>query len=288
MYFAYGSNMSASIIAEVAPRHGFIGRAYLPRHRLAFTRRSVRTGTGVADIVADPSCTVWGVLYELEPDDLDRLDRKEGFGWAYGRRDVRVFDDAGVGHSALAFVVLAKASTEIQPSDQYVRQLIDAATERSLPRRYVDSLRVWRPARPDPPRSDPPTTRTGSHTMAQGNVEVIRGLVAALNRMDVDAMVVDFYTPDAEFVPAVQAELEGTVYRGSDAIRAYYDEVREVWEELHVDLDDVREAGGTVIANGSLTLRGRTSGAELVRPWGFVFELENGRVRRQTNFADRV
>jgi hypothetical protein len=33
-------------------------------------------------------------------------------------------------------------------------------------------------------------------------------------------------------MPALQAALEGTVYRGSDAIRAYYDEINEVFGAL--------------------------------------------------------
>jgi hypothetical protein len=58
--------------------------------------------------------------------------------------------------------------------------------------------------------------------MSQENVELVRRLVAALNDADVDAMVGDFYSHEAEFVPAMQAALEGTVYRGTDEIRGYY------------------------------------------------------------------
>jgi ketosteroid isomerase-like protein len=123
--------------------------------------------------------------------------------------------------------------------------------------------------------------------VTQQNLEIVRSLVAALNARDVDAMVGDFYAPDAEFVPAMQGALEGTVYRGSDEIRAYYDEIYAVWDQLRVDLDDVRQSGDTVFATGSVTLRGKTSGVELVRPWAFVFELAAGRVCRQRNFIDR-
>jgi len=140
LYFAYGSNMSASVMAAVAPGHRFAGRARLPAHRLAFTRRSVRTGSGVADVVPDPAATVWGVLYELGAGDLGALDRKEGLGWAYGRRDVSVVDDEGSVQTAFAFVVLAKAAHEIRPSDDYLRGLVEAATERGLPPAYVASL----------------------------------------------------------------------------------------------------------------------------------------------------
>jgi len=124
--------------------------------------------------------------------------------------------------------------------------------------------------------------------MSQENVEIVRELVAALNSADVDAMVHEFYSRDAEFVPAMQAALEGTVYRGSDQIRAYYTEIYGVWDKLHVQLEDLTDAGAAVLATGSVTMRGKTSGAELARPWTFVFELADGKVRRQRNFTDHA
>jgi ketosteroid isomerase-like protein len=124
--------------------------------------------------------------------------------------------------------------------------------------------------------------------VSQENIETVRGLVAALNAADVDAMVSRFYTQDAEFTPAVQAALEGTVYRGSDEIRAYYREIYGVWDKLRVSLGRLTDVGESVLATGTVTLRGKASGAELVAPWTFLFELANGKVRRQRNFIDRA
>ncbi len=39
--------------------------------------------------------------------------------------------------------------------------------------------------------------------MARRNIDVVRGLMAALNGRDVDAMVKTFYSPEAEFTPAL-------------------------------------------------------------------------------------
>jgi len=124
--------------------------------------------------------------------------------------------------------------------------------------------------------------------MSQENVEIVRNLVAALNAADVDSMVARYYTPDAEFKPAVQAALEGTVYRGSGQIRAYYEEIYGIWEKFEVHLADLTERGESVLATGSVTMRGKASGAELVAPWTFVFDLTDGRVRRQRNFTDHA
>lgn len=139
-YFAYGSNMSASVMEAACPRSRLLGRAQLPRHRLAFTRRSVRTGTGVADLVPDVGCAVWGVVYELTPADLESLDRKEGSGWAYERRVVRVVADDGAALDAVAYVVIEKAAEPIAPSAEYLQRLIDAGHARGLPSGYLQAI----------------------------------------------------------------------------------------------------------------------------------------------------
>jgi gamma-glutamylcyclotransferase (GGCT)/AIG2-like uncharacterized protein YtfP len=139
-YFAYGSNMSSPVMDAACAEHRFLGPARLPGYRLAFMRRSVRTGTGVADIVPDPDGSVWGALYELERDRLRTLDRKETLGSAYEHLDVMVLTGDGSSHSAMAYSVIAKEPVEVCPSLAYVQGLIRGARERSLPEDYLASL----------------------------------------------------------------------------------------------------------------------------------------------------
>jgi gamma-glutamylcyclotransferase (GGCT)/AIG2-like uncharacterized protein YtfP len=79
LYFAYGSNMDAEQMKERCPSAKFVCRAKLPSHRLAFTRKSVRRGCGVADILRDEMKDVWGVVYELLENELENLDKDEDF-----------------------------------------------------------------------------------------------------------------------------------------------------------------------------------------------------------------
>lgn len=141
-YFAYGSNMTGAVMDDACPEHRFLGPARLPAYRLAFMRRSVRTGTGVADILPDPEGSVWGALYELERDRLDGLDRKETLGAAYEHLDVVVLTADGISHSAMAYTVIAKEPVEVRPSLAYVQGLILGARERSLPETYLARLQT--------------------------------------------------------------------------------------------------------------------------------------------------
>jgi len=141
-YFAYGSNMAGPVMDAACAEHRFLGPARLPGYRFAFLRRSVRTGTGVADIVPDPHGSVWGALYELQRDRLGALDRKETLGSAYEHLDVVVLTNDGTSHRAMAYSVIAKEPVEICPSLAYVQGLVQGAHERSLPENYLASLQA--------------------------------------------------------------------------------------------------------------------------------------------------
>jgi gamma-glutamylcyclotransferase (GGCT)/AIG2-like uncharacterized protein YtfP len=140
-YFAYGSNMAESVMAAHCPGHRYIGPADLPGHRLAFTRRSVRTLTGVADIVRADGQSVWGALYELDESDLLAIDRKEGNGSNYERMPVRVRPGGREPYSdALTYAVIDPLDTEVQPSPEYLDGLVKAADARGLPVAYRRAL----------------------------------------------------------------------------------------------------------------------------------------------------
>jgi gamma-glutamylcyclotransferase (GGCT)/AIG2-like uncharacterized protein YtfP len=162
-YFAYGSNMARRIMDGVSPTARVVGIARLPDHRLAFTRRSTRSGTGVADVVPAPGETVWGVVYEVDGEDLAQLDRKEGLGRAYERHLARVLMTANSGapegpQEVWIYTVLRKEPSEVPPAAGYVETIVRGAAERGLPLHYLqflDSLRAQ--AVPDRPSE----TRTG-------------------------------------------------------------------------------------------------------------------------------
>jgi gamma-glutamylcyclotransferase (GGCT)/AIG2-like uncharacterized protein YtfP len=147
LYFAYASNMDAALMQRICPGHRVLGVAELREHRLAFTRRSKRTGTGVADIVAAPGESVWGVLYELDDSQLTAIDEKEGNDWAYERRqlDVRLHDDSAE-HVAHAYTVIVRDDEHVAPSAEYLDLIRDAARSRGLPADYLARLDVLTPS----------------------------------------------------------------------------------------------------------------------------------------------
>ena len=128
-YFAYGSNLATA--------EGFVGPARLEGYRLELTRRSIRWGAGVLDIVATPGSHVWGALYEVE--DLAALDAKEGVGiGAYRRIEVELHD----GQRATAYEVIDKEPEPIPPAPEYAALVLAGARERGLPEEWHSELRA--------------------------------------------------------------------------------------------------------------------------------------------------
>jgi gamma-glutamylcyclotransferase (GGCT)/AIG2-like uncharacterized protein YtfP len=141
LYFAYGSNMSADVMDRICAGHRFLGVAELAGYRLAFTRRSIRTASGVADIVPAAGFSVWGALYEVDGSCLAAIDEKEGNGWAYLRRRLRVRLRGDTDElDAHAYAVIAPEQAEIRPAPTYLQGLLEAARERGLPEDYTADL----------------------------------------------------------------------------------------------------------------------------------------------------
>ena len=140
-YFAYASNMAPAVIMRLCPQHRYLGVARLADHRLSFTRRSVRTKTGVADIVQAAGETVWGVLYKIDDNGLAAIDRKEGHDWAYTRVSLPVRPEAGgPERPAVTYTVRFKEPTQVPPSREYLDLVIAAARERGLPGPYIEQI----------------------------------------------------------------------------------------------------------------------------------------------------
>jgi gamma-glutamylcyclotransferase len=136
LLFAYGSNMASSEMEAWCPEHRFLGPARLDGFKVELRRRSIRWRGGAADIVAAPGESVWGALYELADGELDRLDRKEGEGFAYRQVEVELAD----GRRAVAYEVIDKEPREVPCTPEYAELVLAGARERGLPEEWVREL----------------------------------------------------------------------------------------------------------------------------------------------------
>jgi len=147
LYFAYGSNMAASVMTGRVPAE-HAGRALLRHYRLAFTLPSKRWGGHAADLIPHSGTGVWGRLWRIEREQFETLDGIEA---AYDRHGVSVerFVD---GNEDLIEVVDAIAYTvkpsrrsddEGRPSELYLQHILTGAVECDLPADYRARLAAF-------------------------------------------------------------------------------------------------------------------------------------------------
>jgi gamma-glutamylcyclotransferase len=143
--FAYGSNMDCSQMRERCPSASFFCVAKLNGYRLAFSRRSVKRGCGVADVLRsdDAQAHVWGVVYAItSPEDIERLDRLEGVhSGAYVRKDSETVYPRDTKQPLTVSIYVANAEPSPPlPSTEYKNLILGGATFWKLPEDYIASL----------------------------------------------------------------------------------------------------------------------------------------------------
>ncbi len=125
------------------PHANALSMAKLNGYRLGFTRYSEARGGGVADIVPDEDHAVWGFLYEVPEEELERLDQKEGVPLGYyGRHTVGVETANGTQVQAMTYAVVHKSKYQA-PSSTYLGIMLRGARSRKLPDAYVERMRSF-------------------------------------------------------------------------------------------------------------------------------------------------
>jgi gamma-glutamylcyclotransferase (GGCT)/AIG2-like uncharacterized protein YtfP len=144
--FAYGSNMNSNQMRNLCPSFRFVGIAVMRDHKLAFTRKSVRRGCGVADIVAEDGAQVWGVVYEINDLDVSRLDLWEGFSPgrdknSYYRRECLVLLDGDKKRPVTVTAYFADPQPNPPlPNAAYKNLILTGARYWHLPEEYIREL----------------------------------------------------------------------------------------------------------------------------------------------------
>jgi ketosteroid isomerase-like protein len=102
----------------------------------------------------------------------------------------------------------------------------------------------------------------------------------AYNRRDPDAWVA-VWNPDCEWHPFLTARVEGDPgYHGHNGMRAWFEDVDEMFEEMQVEHEQYREIGDRLLVLGRMTARGRASGAEVSTEVGWVVQPKGDRFQR--------
>jgi ketosteroid isomerase-like protein len=120
--------------------------------------------------------------------------------------------------------------------------------------------------------------------MSQENVELVRALTEAANRADFDAAAA-LLAPDVVWEENPEFPGLRKAYRGRAEVRAWWGEVIEVVENVHLEVEELTELGGDrVFTEVVITGGGKGSGAPVVQRVWNIFSLADGKITRRQVF----
>jgi ketosteroid isomerase-like protein len=122
--------------------------------------------------------------------------------------------------------------------------------------------------------------------VSQENVEIVKRVMDAFNRRDMDAAFDEVLAPDFELFPALVGAVEGGSFRGREGLTAYIKVLSEAWEEVRLCADEFRDLGDSVLVLGRAEGRGRGSGIEVDAPLATIYDCRDNKIWRSRNYLD--
>ena len=140
-YFAYGRNINIDELIRRIERYPLIiCRGILPGYDLRFNKDpGPKSGTGYANMVPAEGRWVEGLLYLLNEEDMDKLDKFEGVPQHYKRHKVNVWNIEKM-RWVIAETYVAVRTRELKPPKEYLIEIIKAAEEALLSPEWIEYL----------------------------------------------------------------------------------------------------------------------------------------------------
>jgi ketosteroid isomerase-like protein len=114
--------------------------------------------------------------------------------------------------------------------------------------------------------------------------ELFNAQFASLKGGDLDPLVAFF---DPEVVIELVDVPDPATYRGHDGVRSWFNDVFAPWAAVHVEAEEITEAGEWTVALLRSSLRGHASGVELEISTAAFHQFRDGRIVLDHVYLDR-
>jgi ketosteroid isomerase-like protein len=122
--------------------------------------------------------------------------------------------------------------------------------------------------------------------MSEENIELVRKSIDALNRGDLDGWM-GFLSPDVRWE---SQNVRGItpVYRGRAEARAWLEQFLDLFEEIHLEIEQITALGDDRVLSGYTEIgRGRASGAPMEQTVWSILWVAEGLITRRQGFPSR-
>jgi ketosteroid isomerase-like protein len=121
--------------------------------------------------------------------------------------------------------------------------------------------------------------------MSEENVELVRKSLEAFDR-DLNG-VAAFWDPEIDW-RAIEGDVDDLgVFKGHDAMRRYYAQWYETFDDLRVQIEELVDASDQVVGVVRAVGRMKGSEAEIDMRYAIVFTVRDGRIVRGREYATR-
>jgi ketosteroid isomerase-like protein len=124
--------------------------------------------------------------------------------------------------------------------------------------------------------------------MSQENVEIVRRIIEDGVRGSWEESAAPHLRPDTELHGTVGGLTEGSVWRGSEQVRKFFEEDSDAWDERRLDAEEFIDAGDCVVVLLHEFRRGKGSGVEIETDTAMVYEVRDRQVVRIQGYMNRA
>jgi len=138
-YLAYGSNLHPLRLQARAPSARASAVVPMPGQRLTFHKRS-KDLSGKCNLLQDKSSQAYGVLYEMSPEDMQKLNKHEGPGYIQLQTKVEL---QGQVYFAITYIAQRDSIAEgLSPYHWYKELVATGAEYYGFPNPYIANIRT--------------------------------------------------------------------------------------------------------------------------------------------------
>ena len=115
---------------------------------------------------------------------------------------------------------------------------------------------------------------------------MLRRAIEAYSRGDIDGAV-SVIAPDCRYTASGAIPGRTGVFHGPEGFREFMDWLRGEFDDAHVEVDELIDAGDMVVVGSTIRGRGKHSGAEASWVVWQVWTVQNGKAVRGQGFTTR-
>lgn len=144
--FLYDISIDQVWLHRYCPTARFSKKARITNHKLVFNKWHGGLNTGLPSIIRTnvESDSVWGIVYEIDPEELPGLERKLVVPERYHPVEIKFKDRGNNRFHGITYKISVPDEQETFPSKAYLQQWLEAIEYWQLPEEWINFVKSFK------------------------------------------------------------------------------------------------------------------------------------------------